>query len=72
MARGDDLQTQRKQAYNVLISLCVTYTICIFLMRVWIRRKQYGPDDLVALAAMVNSDKSGVKQRSDEDARKIS
>jgi hypothetical protein len=29
------------------ISLCLCFTVCIALLRVWIRRNAYGSDDLV-------------------------
>lgn len=40
-------------AATLTVSLCLTYTICIGCVRIWIRRGAYGVDDLVVLLAMV-------------------
>ncbi|KAL8668498.1 MAG: hypothetical protein Q9168_006873 [Polycauliona sp. 1 TL-2023] len=48
-----DLATRRVDAVKVAISLCLCYTLLIALLRLWIRRNLYGPDDWVALAATV-------------------
>ena len=44
---------QRREGYDVLISICLAYTLCIFGMRAWIRRASYRWDDLAALIATV-------------------
>ena len=38
-------------AVNLTVSLCLCYTICIALVRLWIRRGAFGVDDLVVLVA---------------------
>jgi hypothetical protein len=38
-------------ALNLTVSLCLCYTLCIALVRLWIRRGAFGVDDLVVLAA---------------------
>ena len=38
-------------ALNLTVSLCLCYTICIALVRLWIRRGAFGVDDLVILVA---------------------
>lgn len=38
-------------AVNLTVSLCLCYTLCIALVRLWIRRGAYGIDDLVVLVA---------------------
>lgn len=38
---------------NVAISLCLTYTLCVTLLRGWIRRRLYGWDDIVVAIATV-------------------
>ena len=43
--------TGRVEALNLTISLCICYTLCIALVRLWIRRGAFGVDDLVVLAA---------------------
>jgi len=40
-------------ALNLTVSLCLCYTICIALVRLWIRRGAFGVDDLVVLVATV-------------------
>lgn len=40
-------------AATLAVSLCLTYTICIGCVRIWIRRGAYGFDDLVVLLATV-------------------
>jgi len=40
-------------ALNLTVSLCLCYTICIALVRLWIRRGAFGIDDLVVLVATV-------------------
>lgn len=40
-------------AVNLTVSLCLCYTICIALVRLWIRRGAFGVDDLVVLVATV-------------------
>ena len=49
-----DITQRRIDVVKVVVSLCFTYTLCIALTRVWIRRNIYGPDDWVALAATVS------------------
>lgn len=40
---------------NLTISLCLTYTLCISGIRIWIRKGAFGADDLViALATLVS------------------
>jgi hypothetical protein len=36
---------------NLTVSLCLCYTICIALVRLWIRRGAFGIDDVVVLVA---------------------
>lgn len=36
---------------NLTVSLCLCYTLCIALVRLWIRRGAFGVDDLVVLFA---------------------
>lgn len=38
-------------ALNLTVSLCLCYTLCIALVRLWIRRGAFGVDDLVILFA---------------------
>lgn len=38
---------------NFTISICLTYTLCVTFLRVWIRRVLFGWDDLVVGAATV-------------------
>ena len=38
---------------NLTVSLCLCYTICIALVRLWIRRGAFGVEDLVVLVATV-------------------
>jgi len=39
---------------NLTISLCLTYTLCIACVRIWIRKTAYGIDDFViAVATLV-------------------
>ena len=38
-------------ALNLTVSLCLCYTLCIALVRLWIRRGAFGIDDLVVLFA---------------------
>lgn len=40
-------------AATLTVSLCLTYTICIACVRIFIRRGAYGVDDLVVLLATV-------------------
>jgi hypothetical protein len=40
-------------ALNLTVSLCLCYTICIALVRLWIRRGAFGVDDLVVLVTTV-------------------
>ncbi|KAM0705577.1 hypothetical protein Q7P35_006936 [Cladosporium inversicolor] len=40
-------------AVNLTVSLCLCYTICIALVRLWTRRGAFGVDDLVVLVATV-------------------
>ena len=40
-------------AVNLTVSLCLCYTICIALVRLWIRRGAFGVDDLIVLVATV-------------------
>ena len=40
-------------AVNLTVSLCLCYTICIALVRLWLRRGAFGVDDLVVLVATV-------------------
>jgi len=36
---------------NLVVSLCLTYTLCIACVRVWIRKSAYGLDDVVVAVA---------------------
>ena len=38
---------------NLTISLCLTYTLCIACVRIWIRKGAFGSDDLVIAVATV-------------------
>lgn len=38
-------------ALNLTVSLCLCYTLCIALVRLWIRRGAFGVDDLVIVLA---------------------
>lgn len=38
-------------ALNLTVSLCLCYTLCIALVRLWIRLGSFGTDDLVVLSA---------------------
>lgn len=38
-------------ALNLTVSLCLCYTLCIALVRLWIRRGAFGIDDLIVLFA---------------------
>lgn len=43
-----------EDALNLTISLCLTYTLCIACVRIWIRKGSFGSDDLViAVATLV-------------------
>lgn len=42
-----------QQGLNLAISLCLTYTLCIACVRVWIRKGAYGSDDIVIACATV-------------------
>lgn len=42
-------------AVDLTISLCLTYTLCIAGIRVWVRRGTYGVDDIVVAAATLVS-----------------
>ena len=45
---------------NLVVSLCLVYTICIACVRIWIRRGSYGTDDLViAIGTLVTLCNSG-------------
>ena len=54
MAANQSPEVQRREGLNVLISLCLLYTLCIFFMRIWIRRRRYAWDDLAATIATVS------------------
>ncbi len=42
-------------AVNVTISICLTYTLLLACMRIWIRKGAYGVDDIViAIATLVS------------------
>lgn len=42
------------------ISLCLCFTVCIALLRVWIRRSAYGVDDVViGIATLVSLGHTG-------------
>ena len=44
-----------ENAVTYTISLCLVFTICVGLVRVWIRRNAYGRDDIViGLATLVS------------------
>ncbi|MCJ1231161.1 hypothetical protein MMC12_007837 [Toensbergia leucococca] len=55
MSSATDPARRRINALEVVISLCFTYALCIFGMRLWMRRNLYGLDDLIALIATVSS-----------------
>ncbi|KAF2724449.1 hypothetical protein K431DRAFT_318224 [Polychaeton citri CBS 116435] len=38
---------------NLALSLCLTYSVCVAGLRTWIRRGNYGSDDLVILIATI-------------------
>lgn len=43
-----------QNAVNLTVSLCLTYTLCIACVRIWIRKSAYGIDDFViAVATLV-------------------
>jgi hypothetical protein len=44
-----------ENAVNFTISLCLVFTICVGLLRLWIRRNAYGIDDTVIAAATLVS-----------------
>jgi hypothetical protein len=40
---------------NLTISLCLTYTLCISCVRIWIRKGAFGVDDIViAIATLIS------------------
>lgn len=42
------------------ISLCLCFTLCMALLRVWIRRNAYGPDDaVIGVATLVSLGHTG-------------
>lgn len=41
------------RALNLTVSLCLTYTLCIACVRIWIRKGVFGIDDLIVLVATV-------------------
>lgn len=44
-----------ENAVTYTISLCLVFTICVGLVRLWIRRNAYGRDDIViGLATLVS------------------
>jgi hypothetical protein len=43
--------TGHVDALNLTVSLCLCYTLCIALTRLWIRRGAFGLDDVVVLIA---------------------
>lgn len=43
--------TGHVDAVNLTVSLCLCYTLCIALVRLWIRRGAFGIDDLVVSVA---------------------
>lgn len=45
---------------NLVVSLCLVYTLCIACVRVWIRRGAYGSDDIViAIGTVITLCNSG-------------
>ncbi|KAK5131889.1 hypothetical protein LTR08_000477 [Meristemomyces frigidus] len=42
-----------QDSLNLTISLCLTYTLCIACVRIWIRKGAFGADDLVIAAATI-------------------
>lgn len=42
-----------EDAVNLTISLCLTYTLCIACVRLWIRKGSFGVDDIVIAVATV-------------------
>lgn len=48
-----DAAQRRVDVLKITVSLCLTYTLCIAFLRVWIRRNIFGIDDYVALVATV-------------------
>jgi hypothetical protein len=42
-------------ALTLAVSLCLTYTLCIACVRIWIRRGTFGYDDLIVLVATVTT-----------------
>ena len=55
MAQASHLVHHQISALEVVVTLCLTYTLCIFFLRLWMRRRLYGVDDLIALVATVSS-----------------
>lgn len=39
------------RALNLTVSLCLTYTLCIACVRIWIRKGVFGVDDLTVFLA---------------------
>ncbi|KAI7505084.1 hypothetical protein KC367_g803 [Hortaea werneckii] len=49
-----------QDALNLVVSLCLIYTLCIACVRIWIRRGSYGTDDLViAIGTIITLCNSG-------------
>ncbi|KAI6974443.1 hypothetical protein KC318_g12121 [Hortaea werneckii] len=42
-----------QDALNLVVSLCLIYTLCIACVRIWIRRGSYGTDDLVIAIGII-------------------
>ena len=49
-----DIARRRIDVLKITVSLCLTYTLCIAFLRVWIRRNLYGVDDYAFLGATVS------------------
>lgn len=55
MAIADDPGTLRTNALKAAVTLCLTYTLCFFIVGVWlrVRSRTYGRDDVLAMVATV-------------------
>jgi hypothetical protein len=42
-------------ALTLAVSLCLTYTLCIACVRIWIRKGQFGYDDLIVFVATITT-----------------
>src|SRR5271156_475919 len=55
MASAPDPIHLRINALDVVVMLCLTYTLCIVFIRLWKRRRLYGLEDVIAYFATVRS-----------------